>query len=67
MEKYKQFHLESSLSLENAEQFSSIASWVSQMRDFSRELIFTIPKYWKKSYGIINKKNRIGRVCTPSW
>lgn len=34
MEKYKQFHLESSLSLENAEQFSSIASWVSQMRDF---------------------------------
>lgn len=52
MEKYKQFHLESSLNLDNKAQFSSVASWVNQMRDFSRELTFIIPKCWEKRYSL---------------
>lgn len=52
MNKYRRFHQESSLSLENANQFASIASWVTGMRDFSKELTFTIPKHWSKSYSL---------------
>lgn len=40
MENYKRFHDESSLSLEIATKFSSIALWVTGMRDFSKELIY---------------------------
>nr|DAM47865.1 MAG TPA: hypothetical protein [Caudoviricetes sp.] len=45
---YKRFHIESSLNLENANQFSSVAAWVAGMRDFSKELTFKIPKNLEK-------------------
>ena len=49
---YKRFHIESSLNLENANQFSSVAAWAAGMRDFSKELTFKIPKNWEKSYSL---------------
>lgn len=48
MENYKRFHYESSLSLENASEFSDVACWVEGMRNFSKELSFIIPEHWKK-------------------
>lgn len=45
---YKRFHIESSLNLENANQFSSVAARVAGMRDFSKELTFKIPKNLEK-------------------
>lgn len=50
MEAYKLFHKQSSLSLENAKEFSDIASWVASMRDFSKQLAFQMPEEWKLKY-----------------
>lgn len=52
MENYKCFHLQSSLISETAGKFSNIASWVSGMRDFSKELNFMIPKHWEIKYNL---------------
>lgn len=52
MDKYKQFHIDSSLCLETSNQFSTIAAWIVGMRNFSKELTFKVSEYWGKRYSL---------------
>ncbi len=42
MSDYKKFHMKSSLTINNADEFSKITSWVSSMKNFSPSLRFEI-------------------------
>lgn len=58
---YKIFHDKSSLTFENCDEFSEIASWIVRMKDFSTKLDLDIPSSWKLAYDLssFNKKTKL--------
>lgn len=52
MTDYLVFHGQTSLTPENANDFSKISQWVSSLSDFSRRLSFNIPKDWHLAYDL---------------